>query len=168
VKALKKIGDALDTGDDKGVIIAVAAALLIIAAIVAVYYFALPHAPEPYTDIYVLDAQGKAVDIPVTLIVNQPTTYYVYVENHEGTSLPCEVQLKVTNETISLFPLHTEPLSTYDKTLANGEKWEIQVPVTLHEPGSYSVVFELWRNAAGTLKFMGNAPVLNVDAVAQG
>ena len=165
MKTIKRIRDALDTGDEKGIIISVGVALLITAAIVALYYFAVPHAPEPYTEIYVLDAQGKAVDVPETLVVNQPATYFVYIENHEGMSLPFEMQLKVTNETISLFPLHVAPLSTFDKTLANGEKWQIQVPVTLSETGSYSIVFELWREDAGVLKFTGNAAVLNVEAV---
>ena len=61
---LKKIGDALNTGDDKGVVIAVAAALLIIAGVVAGYYILLHPTPEGYTDFYVLDSQGKAVNYP--------------------------------------------------------------------------------------------------------
>jgi hypothetical protein len=35
---LKKIGNALNTDDDKGIIIAVAIALLIVAGVVAGYY----------------------------------------------------------------------------------------------------------------------------------
>ncbi len=168
MKTVKKIGDALNTGDDKGIIIAVAVALIVIVAVVAGYYLVFRPAPEGFTSIYVLDAEGKAVNYVDTLIVNQPTTYRVFVENQNGTNLQCEVQVKVTSQTVSI-PLNVEPASTYDKTLANGEIWEIQAPVTLLEAGSHSIAFELWtRNATGELEFSGNAPVLNVDAINQG
>jgi uncharacterized membrane protein len=165
---LKKIGDALNTGDDKGVVIAVAAALLIVAGVVVGYYILFHPAPEGYTSIYVLDSQGKAVDYPDTLIVNENYTFNVWVENHMGKSLPCEVQVKITNESISLFPVEIAPTNTYAKTLANGEKWETQATVTLHETGSHSIIFELWKqNDAGKLEFTGNAVVRNVEAVSQ-
>jgi uncharacterized membrane protein len=152
---LKKIGD------DKGVIIAVAVALVIVFGVVGGYYLLFRPAPEGYTTIYVLDAHD-------TLIVNQNYTFNVGVVNHMGESLNCEVQLKVTNETISIFPANIVPINTYTKTLANGETWETQVTVTLHETGSHSIIFELWtRNDAGDLKFTGNADVRNVEAVNQ-
>jgi uncharacterized membrane protein len=163
---LKKIGDALNTGDDKGVVIAVAIALLIVAGVVAGYYILLHPAPEGYTTIYLLDSQGKAVDYPDTLIVNQNYTFNVWVENHMGGNLTCEVQLKITNEFISMFPVNIDPVNTYSKTLAIGEKWETQATVALHEMGSHSIIFELWiSDDAGGFKFSGNAVVLNVDAI---
>ena len=74
----------------------------------------------------------------------------------------------MTNETIPLFPVETAAINTYAKTLANGEKWETQATVTLHETGSHSIIFELWtRDDAGDLKFTGNAVVRNVEAVNQ-
>ena len=163
---LKKIGDALNTGDDKGVVIAVAAALIIVAAVVAGYYILFHPSPEGYTDIYVLDAQGKAVNYTVRLVVNENYTFNIGVVNHMGQTLPCEVQLKVTNETISLFPAEIAPINTYSKTLANGEKWETQATVALHETGSHEIIFELWiQENAGTLKFSGNAVIRNVDVI---
>jgi uncharacterized membrane protein len=165
---LKKIGNALNTGDDKGVIIAVAIALIVIFALVAGYYLVFHPAPEGYTDIYVLDAQGQAVNYTETLVVNRNTTYDVWVENHMGQTLTCEVQVKVTNESISQFPVNVNPVSTYTKPLANGEKWEIQATVALHETGSHSIVFELWTHSdKGETEFTGNADVLNVEAVNQ-
>lgn len=167
---LKKIGDALNTGDDKGVIIAVAVSLVIIISVVTGYYayHVIYEKPEGYTEIYVLDAQGKAVDYPETLVVNQNYTFNVWIENHMGKTLSSQVQLKVTNETIPLFPVETAAINTYAKTLANGEKWETQATVTLHETGSHSIIFELWtRDDAGDLKFTGNAVVRNVEAVNQ-
>ena len=163
---LKKIGDALNTGDDKGVVIAVAAALIIVAGVVAGYYVLFRPSPEGYTTIDVLDSQGQAVDYIDTLTVNQKYVFNIEVVNHRGQILPSEVQLKVINETIPWFPAEIEALNTYTRTLADGEKWEIQVPVTLHETGSHSIVFELWtQNEEGELEFSGNAVVRNVDAV---
>ena len=163
---LKKIGDSLNTGDDKGVVIAVAAALLIIAGVVAGYYILLHPAPEAYTDFYVLDSQGKAVDYPGTLIVNQNYTFNIGVVNHMGQTLPCEVQLKVTNETVPLFPAEIAPINTYSKTLANGEEWKTQATVTLHETGSHSVIFELWiQKDGGELEFSGNSLIRHVVVV---
>jgi uncharacterized membrane protein len=162
---LKKIGDALNTGDDKGIIIAVAIALLIVAGVVAGYYILYHPTPEGYTTIYLLDANGQAVDYPDTLIVNQNYTFNVWVENHLGQNQAFEVQLKIANESTSLFPAEIAPINIYTKTLANGEAWETQANVTLHETGSHSIIFELWLDDTGTLRFTENAIVFNVDAV---
>ncbi len=166
MKALRKIGDTLKTDDDKGIIIAVAIALAVIIVVVASYYLIFRPAPEGYTDVYVLDSQGRAANYVETLVVNQPTIYNIFVVNHENAVLQCELRVKVTNETISLFPAPIEPVSTFDKTVANGETWEQPATITLHEAGSHEIIFELWtHNAAGEFVFSGNAPVLNVDAV---
>jgi uncharacterized membrane protein len=164
VKTLKKIGDAINTDDDKGIAIAVAIALLIVAGVVAGYYILYHPTPEGYTTIYLLDANGQAVDYPDTLIINQNYTFNLWVENHLGQTQAFEVQLKITNESTSLFPFDSAPINTYTKTLANGEAWETQATVTLHETGSHSIIFELWQDDAGTLKFTENAVVLNVEA----
>ena len=163
---LKKIGDALKTGDHKGVVIAVAAALIIVASVVAGYYVLFRPSPEGYTTIDVLDSKGLAVDYIDVLTVNKNYIFNIEVVNHMRQILPFEVQMKVINETIPLFPAEIDATNTYTKTLADGEKWEIQTPVTLHETGSHSIVFELWiQNEAGKLEFSGNAVVRNVDAV---
>ena len=163
---LKKNGDALNAGNDKGVIIAVAAALIIVASVVAGYYVIFKPPPEGYTTIDILDSKGQAVDYIDTLTVNQNYIFNIEVVNHMGQILPSEVQLKVINETIPLFPAEIDATNTYTKTLADGEKWEIQTPVTLHETGSHSIVFELWiQNEVGELEFSENAVVRNVDAV---
>jgi uncharacterized membrane protein len=164
VKTLKKIGDAINTDDDKGIAIAVAIALLIVAGVVAGYYILYHPTPEGYTTIYLLDANGQAVDYPDTLIINQNYTFNLWVENHLGQTQAFEVQLKITNESTSLFPFDSAPINTYTKTLPNGEAWETQATVTLHETGSHSIIFELWQDDAGTLKFTENAVVLNVEA----
>ena len=162
---LKKIGNALNTDDDKGIIIAVAIALLIVTGVVAGYYILYHPTPEGYTTIYLLDANGQAVDYPNTLVVNQNYTFSVWVENHLGQAQAFEVQLKIANESTSIFPAEIAPINIYTKTLANGEAWETQATVTLHETGSHSIIFELWQNDTGILNFTENAVVLNVEAV---
>jgi uncharacterized membrane protein len=162
---LRKIGAALNTGDDKGVIIAVAAALVIVAAVVAGYYVFFPPQPEGFTTIYVLDSEGKAVDYDDTLIVNQNYAFNFGVVNHMRQTLPCEVRLKVTNKTIPLLPAEIEALNTYAKTLADGEEWKTQATVILHETGSHTVIFELWiQKDVGELEFR-NSVIRHVDGI---
>ena len=166
---LKKIGAALDSGDEKGVIIAVAIALIIVIGVVAGYYIyhVICEKPEGFTSIYVLDSQGKAINYTFTLGVNQNTTFHVYVVNHMGATESCQILEKITNESIQQLPIDATPTNTYTKTLANDEQLTIPAPVILTAPGSYSIIFELWLNNAGTLHYTGNAVILNVDAVVQ-
>jgi uncharacterized membrane protein len=172
VKALKKIGDALNTGDEKGVIAAVAVALIIVAGVVAGYYVyhVLFQPPEGYTTIYLLDANGQAVDYPDTLIVNQNYTFNVWVENHMGKTQAFEVRVKVTNQTDTSFPSQTEARSVYTETLSDGQKWPIISTISITEKGNFIIYFELWINDQfpGQFKFTGNAlsiPVAVVDQV---
>jgi len=162
---LKKIGDALNTGDDKGVIIATAVSLVIVIGVVAGYYayHVIYEKPEGYTTIYVLDAQGKAVDYTSKLTVTQNATFNIYVVNHLGDTKSFQVQEKITTEPISQLPADVTPVNIYAKTLADGETWPIQAPMTLQKAGSYTIFFELWSNNSGTLKFTGNAVKLTLD-----
>ncbi len=162
---LKKIGDALNTGDDQGVMIAVAVSLIIVIGVVAGYYVyhVIYEKPEGYSEIYALDAQGKAENYTLNLTVNQDATFNVYVVNHEGESAAFQVQEKITNEPVSILPVNAEPVKVYSKTLANGETWPIQAHVYLQNPGSYAVFFELWLDNSGSLEFTGNAVKLPVD-----
>jgi uncharacterized membrane protein len=166
---LKKISDALNSGDDKGVMIAVAISLIIIIGVVAGYYVyhVVYEKPEGYTEIYVLDAQGQAANYNFTLTVNQNATFDVYVVNHLGNTQSLQVQEKITNQPIPILPVNGSPVQTFTKTLADGETWAIQAPVTVDTPGSYSVFFELWLDNSGTLQFTTNAAKLSVDAVNQ-
>jgi uncharacterized membrane protein len=165
---LKKIGDALNTGDDKGVMIAVALSLIIIIGVVAGYYVyhVIYEKPEGYSEIYVLDAQGKAIDYNFNLTVNQNATFYVTVVNHLGYTQSFQVQEKITNQPTISLPVNVDPVQTFTKTLIDGEAWAIQAPVTVNAPGGYSIFFELWLDNAGALQFTTNAAKISVDAVA--
>jgi uncharacterized membrane protein len=166
---LKKIGDALNTGDDKGVMIAVAVSLIIIIGVVAGYYVyhVIYEKPEGYSEIYVLDAQGKALNYVFNFTVNQDATFNVYVVNHLGNTHSVQVQEKITNQPTPVLPVNGSPVQTFTKTIADGETWAIQAPVAVGTPGSYNVFFELWLDNSGTPQFTTNAAKLSVDAVNQ-
>jgi uncharacterized membrane protein len=159
---LKKIGNALNTGDDKGVIIAVAISLIIVVGVVAAYYVYY-QTPEGYTTISVLDGEGKAANYTFNLNINQTATFNVFVVNHMGETESFQVQEKITTEPISQLPIDVTPVNVYTKALPDGETWSIQAPLTLQNAGSYTLFFELWLDNSGTLKFTGNAVKLTVD-----
>ncbi len=165
----KKIGDALNTGDDKGVVIAVALSLVIVVGIVAGYYIyhVFNEKPEGYTSIYVLDAQGKAENYTFAVSINQSITFNVYVVNHNGTVGSFQVEEKITAGPIVQTPIDVTPLNVYAKTLADGEIWPIQAPAMFDNAGSYNVIFELWANNSGNPEFTGNFVKLTVDVASQ-
>jgi hypothetical protein len=85
-----------------------------------------------------------------------------------GTRQSCEVLQKVINDPISSFPVEADAKSSYTKTIENGESWETLATVSINEPGSYSVIFELWiYDEAGALKFSYNYCVLKIEVVDQ-
>jgi uncharacterized membrane protein len=161
---LKRIGDALNTGDDKGVMIAVAVSLIIIIGVVAGYYvYHVREKPEGYSEIYVLDAQGQAVNYPFNFTVNQNVTFNVYAVNHMGDTESFQVQEKITSDPVPQLPASVTPANTYSNTLADGETWPIQVPVTISNAGTYTIYFELWRQISGSYAYTGNAAVVHVN-----
>ena len=164
----KKIGDALNTGDDKGVVIAVALSLVIVIGIVAGYYiYHVNEKPEGYTSICVLDAEGKAENYTFAVNINQSVTFNVYVVNHNGTVGSFQVEEKITAGPIVQTPIDATPLNVYSKTLADGEIWPIQAPAMFDNAGSYNVIFELWSNNSGNSEFTGNFVKLTVDVASQ-
>lgn len=157
--------------DNKGSTIAVTLALIFVSSLLLSYYFISRLPPEGYTTIYNLDYQHKkAIDFPELLIINENNTFnvWVVVENHMGKTISCEVLQKVTNDMIHSFPVETEAENSYTQTIENGEAWETLTEVTINEPGSYSVIFELWiYNDKGVLEFSYNYCVLKMEVVDQ-
>ena len=161
----KKIGDALDTGDDKGVVVAVALSLVIVTGMVAGYYvYHVYEKPEGYTSIYVLDAQGKAENYTFAVNITQNVTFNVFVVNHNCTVGSFLVEEKITAGPIVQTPIDVTPLNVYAKTLGDGEIWPIQASATFDNAGSYNVILELWSNNSGDPEFTGNFVKLTVDA----
>ena len=166
LESVKRIGRKIGLNEDKGYAVAIFLALIIVSATVIGYYVVFRPQAEPYNTIYLLDAQKKAVDYPETLVVaNQNSTFNVYVNvvNHMGNTASYQVQVKITKN-LSTFPVDAQASQVYEiNGLENGKNWENMATITQNEVGSYSVVFELWLNKAGTLEFTHNSCVLNIQ-----
>jgi uncharacterized membrane protein len=171
LKTIKKLGNILKMDNNNGYAVSVLIALILVSILVASYYVLLRPPQKGYMTIYLLDSQKKALNYPELLVVNQNNTFNVWVEveNHMGKSQYSEVLLKVTNDTIPLFPFKADANATYVRTLENGETWETLSTIAINEPGNYSVIFELWiyDEKVGELQFSGNVCVLNIAVVGQ-
>jgi uncharacterized membrane protein len=166
----RKLGKFPSLINNKGHRIVVAFVLIFVSSLLIGYYFVASLPPEGYTTIYALDyQQKKAIDYPELLVVNENSTFNVWivVENHMATRRSCEVLQKVIGNVIPSFPVDADVESTYAQTLESGESRETLATVSINEPGSYSVIFELWIYEEGTLEFSHNYCVLKVDVVEQ-
>jgi len=137
--------ESLHINNEKSVIAAVAITLVVVASVIAVIYVMNRHEPSGYSTLYLLDAQNQAVNYPDLLVINSnnSVSVQVVVENHLSKAQDYQLQVKIVQSTGS-FPLETPANSTYEKRLDDLGKWENQVPISINEPGDYSVVFELW------------------------
>jgi len=154
--------------NNKGYTIAVALALIVVFSLLIGYYLISISPPEGYSTIYMLDyPQKNAVDFPELLVVNENSTFkvWVVVENHMGDRQSCEVLQKVIGDMIPSFPVEVNAEKIYSQTIENGEVWETLAEVSINEPGSYSVIFELWIYDEGALEFSHNYCVLNIEVV---
>ncbi len=168
----RKLGKIPSLINNKCYTIAVTLALIFVSSLLLGYYFVSKLPPEGYTTIYLLDyKQKKAIDYPELLVINENSTFNVWivVENHMSTRQSFEVLQKVIAHTIPSFPVEANVENSYTQTIENGETWETLATVSINEPGSYSVIFELWiyDAGAGALEFSHNYCVLNIEVVDQ-
>jgi uncharacterized membrane protein len=165
--------EKLKLNENKGSAIAIALVLILVSSMVGGYYLVTHLSPpEGYSTINLVDyPQKKAIDYPELLILNHNSTFNVYfqVENHMGSTRQCQVQLKVTNETITTLPIPVDPVSTYTETVENGQTWENLATVSINQPGNYSAVFELWLfdGNAGAFTFTYDYCVLHIEIIDQ-
>ena len=169
----RKLGKIPSLINNKGYTVAVAFTLTVVSSLLVGYYLisVLP-SPEGYSTIYMLDyPQKKAIDYPELIVVNENNTFNVWivVENHMGTRQSYEVLLKVIGDMIPSFPVETDVEKSYAQTIENGETWETIAEVSVNEPGTYSVIFELWiyNNDTDALEFSHNYCVLNIEVIDQ-
>jgi uncharacterized membrane protein len=171
LETMKKLGKSLKLSNNEGYAVSVLIALIFVSSVLVGYYVMLRPPQKGFTTIYLLDSQKKALNYPELLVVNQNNTFNVWVEveNHMGKSQYSEVLLKVTNDTIPLFPFKADANATYVRTLENGETWETLSTIAINKPGNYSVIFELWvyDEKVGELRFSGNVCVLHIEVVDQ-
>jgi len=167
----KKIGNNLKFETNEGYVVSVLIALIIVSILFVGYFALLRPTQRGYTTVYLLDTQKKAIDYPELLVVDQNSTFNVYVdvENHMGKTQTCQVLLKVVNGTIPSVPVDARTSKSYVRTLENDEVWKNFVTVSLNEPGNYSLVFELWIHDqnSGAFQFTYNYCVLNLEVVDQ-
>ncbi len=164
----KKIGRKIGLDEEKGFAVAIFLALVIVSALLVGYFVILNPQPEPYNTIYLLDSQKQAVDYPVTLVANQNSTFNVWigVENHMGGfgNQTYQVQVKATTNFTGT-PVDTAPIQTFDLSLGSGgSPWQHLDTITLNQPGSYTVVFELWhQNSPGNYEFTNDYAKLSIQ-----
>jgi len=168
---MRKLGRSLKLNDNKGYTIAIVLMLIVVSSLLIGYYLISRLPPEGYTTIYVLDSQKKAIGYPELLVINENSTFnvWVVVENHMGKRQSFEVLQKVIKGTIPSYPVDAEITSSYEKTMENGEIWETPAEVSINELGSYSVIFELWiyDDNAGAFQFSYNYCVLKLEVIDQ-
>jgi uncharacterized membrane protein len=154
---------------EKGYIAAIAIVLVVVSCVTAGYFILYPAKSSGYNEMYLLDGQNQAVDYPQVLVVNQNSSFnqQVTVVNH----MPDEenyyqLQVKIVEDTVG-FPVNAPAVKTVEFPLKWEESWSSQVPISINEPGSYSVVFELYmENKYGTsYVFTNNFCVLHIDVV---
>ena len=163
-------GSNLKLINNEGYLLPVAIVLLFVFSLVIGYYVVSMADPEEYTTIYVLDAQKNAIDYPELLVTSQNSTFKVWlgVVNHMNAQRSFRILEKVTGEKILSYPVEAEVKNSFEITLEKGEVWENEVEVSFNEPGSFSLIFELYiySESAGPV-FSYNYCVLNLDVVDQ-
>jgi uncharacterized membrane protein len=167
LESAKRLGRKLGLNEEKGFAVAIFLALLIVSVAVLSYFVWFRPPAEPYNTIYLLDSNKKAIDYPETLVVNQNSTFNVFVDvvNHLGYPASYQVQIKITKN-LTTFPVDVPASQVYEinNLGGNGRTNENTASITENTVGSYSVVFELWRqNLAGTYEFTHNYCVLNIQ-----
>ena len=166
MEAFKNRSRSLILTNNKHYEVSILIALIVVSVFIGSYYVLLKPPEKKYTTIYLLNSQEQAKDYPEILIINQNSTFNVFleVENHMGATKNCTVLEKITSEMIHNLPLMVDADATYSRVLDNGEKWSIPSSTTIHQSGTYSVIFELWiyDEGSGKLQFSGNACSLNL------
>ena len=96
----------------------------------------LPQPGEPFTELYLLGASGKASDYPTNLTVGQKANVTVGVVNHENADVNYTLVATLTNKTIT-----TESFS-----LANNQAWQGSISFTATARGSeQKLAFDLHK-----------------------
>jgi uncharacterized membrane protein len=154
---------------EKGYLVAVAIALILVSCIIGGYfiYASMSSGPSGYSQMYLLDAQSSASNYPQVLIANHNSTFnqQVFVANNMSERMDYQLQVKIVQDTVS-FPVDAPANNTYQFSLDAGKSWSNQVPISINQPGTYSVVFELYAKNGEEYVFTNNYCVLHLTVVA--
>lgn len=102
------------------------------------YIAATPKDQDRFTEFYILDTEGKALDYPREVSVGKPFDIVMGVVNHEYKIASYVVKIKING---------IESWEVNIGTLAHGEKWERKISITPKVLGDSQVVnFYLYKN----------------------
>jgi len=123
--------------------------------------------PTGYHEMYLLDNQNQAVSYSHSVVINQNSTFNtpIVVTNNMFTQQYYQIQVKIVHHTIN-FPVDASPYGVYEFTLDAKEQWSNQIPITINEEGTYSIVFELYTKNDADYVFTNNYCILHVTAFA--
>jgi len=114
------------------------AAVLILAVCGTILIIVLPQPTEPFTELYLLGAGGKAADYPTNLTVNQTANVTVGVVNHENADVSYTLVASLNNHTIS----------NQSFSLANNQVWQNSVSFTATSRGTgQKLEFDLYKDS---------------------
>ncbi len=103
-----------------------------------VYIAATPKKGEKFTEFYIVDTEGKALDYPKEVSVGELVNIVMGVVNHEYKTASYVVKMTINN---------IESKEVNIGTLAHGAKWEEKISFTPQLPGGNQVVnFYLYKN----------------------
>lgn len=116
-----------------------ALAAVLVVAILGTVAIAVnpPQTTEPYTEFYVLNAEGEAEQYPDRLAVGETGTVLVGVANHEREQTSYTVVARLGDRVVT----------ERSVTLAIDERWEEEVSVTPRDPGRTQLRLLLYRGS---------------------
>jgi uncharacterized membrane protein len=155
------------SGEEKTIIITIIIALVIIGVLlVNVVITAVPE--ERFSVIYYLDSDKRLENLPKTVILDHNNTFslWVGVENQNGTTLDYIVEVKIDNGTAPIGNSTVLSNQSFEKTLEHGDPvWEFPVTITIDQIGDNRIIFELWIEVDGEIKWTGNWVSLTLEAI---
>jgi uncharacterized membrane protein len=157
-----RIGRRIGIDDEKGYVVAIILALIVMGSIVGGYYVVFNPKPAPFNSLFLLDQNQKTVDYPQNVTAGSTVTVYANVVNHMNSRQNYRVQVKQAQNPLD-FPVNAQPTNTYDFNLADGAQWQNPVSLSFNQPGTYSVVFELYLQESSGYQFTHSFCVLNVQ-----
>jgi uncharacterized membrane protein len=167
-KTAKSTKSSSSSNEEKTVIATIVIAVVIMSALV-LQLVLTPIDPAYCSAIYYLDSDKQTEKLPKTVILNQNSTFsmWVGVENQNGTTLDYQVQVKIDDGTGPLNQSSAIPIKTLNQTINDGDVWEEEVEITIDQVGTNRIIFELFiRNATDSeYDYTGNWVHLSVEAI---
>jgi uncharacterized membrane protein len=161
--------DSKKSSEEKIVIITILVAIVIMSALLVSTILLEPIETEKFTAMYILDSEKRADNYPKTVILgtNSTFTLWVGIENQNDKTIDYSVQVKLDDGTSTEDPSTAEPIYLFNKTLANEETWESPVTISIDQPGSNRIIFELYtfNQTANSWEYTGTRFNYSIEAI---